>query len=323
MPKKVLVTGGSGRLGNYVSPHLKSRGYLVTNFDVVPSPEGSACAAEKIPFVRGNLTDLGDCMRAVAHAQPDVIVHLGAIAHNTETQPAYAMEYNKETQTGSRFIQVHDEDETMKTNVMGTYYLLDAARRLGVKRVVAASSYFVLGIGFRLSGTPYIPDYLPMDEEHPCTPQDTYSLSKLLDEEILKGFARAYGIRSVALRLLGVYYPDSERHRQMYQFNIEVPAVKEGETGYMNNTTYQYVHARDVAAAVELSIEAENLGEFEPFFLATDTLYTEPTAAVIAKRWPPLAEKGKDIRGTDGVISIERARRLLHYEPAHSWRGEA
>ena len=72
-------------------------------------------------------------------------------------------------------------------------------------------------------------------------------------------------------------------HRKMYKFNVEVPPVAEGETGLMNNTTYQYVDARDVARAVELAIEAKNLGEFEPFFLATDTTYREPTSEVIAK----------------------------------------
>ena len=130
MSKKVLVTGGSGKLGNYVSPYLKEKGYKVTNFDAQPTPEGSACKEAGIPFVLGDLANLGDCMRAIAYAQPDVIVHLAAIPFNTEIQPAYAMEYDKETQLGARFEQRFPEDLTMRTNVMGTYYILDAARRL-------------------------------------------------------------------------------------------------------------------------------------------------------------------------------------------------
>lgn len=320
MAKKVLVTGGSGRLGNYVSPYLKSKGYLVTNFDQNPSPPDSACETEQIPFVMGDLTNLGDCMRAIAHAQPDVIVHLAAIPFNSEIQPAYNQDYDEETQLGARFIQRLPEDLTMRANVMGTYYILDAARRMGVKHVVAASSYFALGLGFRLGGTGYLPAYLPIDEELPCEPEDTYSLSKFLGEEIQKAYARAYGIKSVAFRLLGVFYPDSERHRQMYQFDIKVPETKAGQSGRINNTTYQYVDARDIAIAAEQAIEAKGLSDFEAFYLATDTLYKEPTVDVIRKHWTELSGLGESIEGTEGIISIAKAQKLLGYQPQHSWR---
>ncbi len=321
MAKNVLVTGAAGKLGNYVSPYLKELGYNVTNFDRVPYPPGSANDNLKLPFVKGELTSLGDCMRAIAHAQPDVIVHLGAIPSNTEIQPAYAQEWDRRVQDGARFIQMYDEDETMKSNVMGTYYLVDAARRLGVKKIVMATSYFVLGIGFRLSGKSFMPEYLPIDENHPCMPEETYALSKLIDEEILKAFSRGYGMKTIALRLLGVYYPDSERHRQMYKFGITVPAATTEKEGYLISNTYQYVDSRDVARAVALSIEAEEgLKDFEAFFIATDTVYKENTTEVIPKRWPMFKDMGKDIKGTDGIISIEKARKLLKYEPMYSWR---
>lgn len=230
------------------------------------------------------------------------------------------MEYNSYTQDGARFIQVMDEDATMKTDTMGTYYLMDAARRMRVKHVVAITSYFVLGIGFRLSGTPYVPAYLPIDEEHPCAPEDSYSLAKLMDEEIIKAFTRAYGMSAVALRLLGVYYPDSEMHRKIYKFNVHVQEAADETSGYLISNTYQYVDARDVARAVELSIEAKGLQPFEAFFVATDTVYAEDTKDVIPKRWPGLKDMGRDIRGTDGIISIDKAKRLLNYTPEFSWR---
>jgi len=318
MAKNILVTGASGKLGNYVSPYLKQKGYNVTNFDKLPQPPGSANVEAGIPFVRGDLLSLGDCMRAIAHAQPDVIVHLGAIPFNTEIQPAYARDYA--FADGARFVQAMDEDETMKVNTMGTYYLMDAAHRMGVKHVVAATSYFVLGIGFRLSGTSFVPEYLPIDEEHPCVPEDTYSLSKLLDEEILKAYTRAYGIRTVALRLLGVYYQDNAWCNDIYKFGITVPEAEDHERDYMISNTYQFVDSRDVARIIELSIEAKNLAPYEAFFVSTDTEYLEDTTEVIKKRWPSLMEKGRHMKGTEGIISIEKARRLLGYEPAFSWR---
>jgi nucleoside-diphosphate-sugar epimerase len=192
-----------------------------------------------------------------------------------------------------------------------------------VRQVVAASSYFVLGIGFRVSGRSFIPDYLPMDENHSCKPEDTYSLSKVLGEEIQMAYARAYGIRSVALRLMGVFYPDSEMHRKVYQFNLDVPRRTDAEKAWMDNTTFQYVDARDVARVVELSIEAQGLEPFEAFYIATDTMYAQPTVEIIAHHWPGLKEKGAGIKGTDGVISIEKARTKLKYEPRFSWRNGA
>jgi nucleoside-diphosphate-sugar epimerase len=320
MGKNVLVTGGSGRLGNYVCPYLKEQGYNVSSFDVVAPRPDSANAKAGIPFVQGDLTSLGDCLRAFSFGQPDVIVHLGAIPFNVDLHPPYAKEYDRAVQDGLRFQQVMPEQATMEINTMGSFYVMDAARRLGIKKVIAASSYFVLGIGFRLSGTSYEPEYLPMDEEHPLLPEDSYSLSKVLGEEIYRAFVRAYDMQVVAMRLLGVYYPDFDRSRAMHTFNVQVPAATARDKGYLVSNTYQYVDARDIAVFVKLSIEAGNLDPFEPFYVATDTKYTEPTSVIVARRWPFLAEKAKNIQGTEGIISIKKAERLLGYKPAYSWR---
>jgi nucleoside-diphosphate-sugar epimerase len=208
----------------------------------------------------------------------------------------------------------------MEIITMGAFYVMDAARRLGVKKVVAASSYFVLGLGFRLSGTPFVPDYLPMDEEHPLRPEDTYSLSKVLCEEIYQSFARAYGMQVTAMRLLGVYYDSVEWNRNSYKFNVTVPPADDLNRGWLLSNVYQYADARDIAVFVKLAMEAENLSPFEAFFVATDTTYNEPTGAVVTKHWPSLAEKARDIPGTEGLISIKKAERMLGYKPAYSWR---
>jgi nucleoside-diphosphate-sugar epimerase len=320
MGKNVLVTGASGRLGNFVCPYLKERGYNVSAFDVaMPKPDSANVKAE-IPFVVGDLTNLGDCLRAFAYGQPDVIVHLGAIAHNVDLQPPYAKEYNRLVTDGVRLNYEMPEHATMEINTMGTFFVFDAARRLGIKNVIMASSYFVLGIGFRLSGTSYQPQYLPMDENHPLLPEDSYSLSKVLGEEIGRAFVRAYDMRCVAMRLLGVYYHNFAGNR--HQFNVTVPAAAPEDKGYLVSNTFQYVDARDIARFVELSIEAKDLDPFEAFFVATDTKYTEPTAVIAARRWPFLAEMAKDIPGTEGLISCKKAEKLLGYKPAFSWRNK-
>src|SRR5690606_33468429 len=137
----------------------------------------------------------------------------------------------------------------MRVNTMGTYYLMDAARRFGVKTVVAASSYYVLGLGFRISGRPFQVDYLPIDEDHPLRPEDTYSLSKLMNEETLKAYGLAYGIRTVAFRLNGVDYPSM---RDMYRYDI-APEARPNHVGGPVGTTHQYIDPRDAAQAFHLA----------------------------------------------------------------------
>jgi nucleoside-diphosphate-sugar epimerase len=319
--KNILVTGGQGGLGNFVCPYLKELGYNVAAFDRFPAKPDSANAKAGIPFVQGDLTNLGDCMRAILFAQADVIVHLGAIPFNVDLNPPFDPRYATRLTDGARFNQMMPENATMDINTMGSFYICDAARRLGVKSIIAASSYFVLGIGFRLSGTSYQPSYLPMDENHPLLPEDSYSLSKVLGEEIYKSFVRAYGLKVVALRLLGVFYHNNEFAKRAYQFGITVPAATPEDKGYLISSTYQFADARDIATFVGLALEGEDkLGPFEPFFIATDTTYVEPTVEVVKKRWPFLTDMAKNIPGTDGLISHAKATKLLGYKPAHSWR---
>ncbi|GHU09358.1 UDP-glucose 4-epimerase [Spirochaetia bacterium] len=322
--KNILVTGGNGSLGNHVCPYLKDLGYNVASFDRFPAKPDSANSKAGIPFVQGDLTSLGDCMRAILFAQSDIIVHLGAIPFNSEVMNPFDPKYaNPRITDGARFVQRIPEDATMEINTMGSFYICDAARRLGVKYIIAASSFFALGNGFRLSGVSYQPAYLPMDENHPLLPEDTYSLSKVLGEEIYKAFARAYGMQVVAMRFLGVYYHDNEFSKMAYRFNRTIDGELEVTKGNMTGNTYQYVDARDISVFIGQAIEGrEKLGPFEPFFLVTDTIYTEPTIEVVKKRWPQLSELAKNIPGTEGLISHAKATKMLGYKPKYSWRDQ-
>jgi nucleoside-diphosphate-sugar epimerase len=172
-----------------VAPYLQDQGYNVSCTDVVPFPADCENAKRKLPFFKADLLNMGDCLQAVLWSECDAIVHLGAIPNNTELQPAYDQTPKAGVSTaGARNTWRMPEDSTMKINTMGLYYILDAARRLKVKNFISATSYFSYGMGFRISGEPWIPHYLPVDEEHPCEPEDTYSLSKYLNEETMKPF---------------------------------------------------------------------------------------------------------------------------------------
>jgi len=304
MAKNVVITGGSGNLGRYIAQELKDD-YNVLLFDQIRPDEYVHWGTQKsfvwdtdLPFVLGDLTSLEDCMRAIALAEADAVVHVGAISNRTEMY------------RGRLSQQRLPEDETMRVNTMGTYYVLDAARRLDVEQVVMASTLSVTGLHNRISGTPFEVEYLPIDEDYPLRPQSTYGLSKLLDEEILKAFSRGYGIQTVAFRLSGIYYP----HRNNVTRGI-VPEKKPASF-----SPFVYVDARDAARAFHLALEAEDLEPFEAFFLNTDTVLAEETQVVLERLYPELGDMVAGFEGYEMPVSIEKLRTKLGYEPKYSWR---
>jgi len=245
-------------------------------------------------------------MRAISISKAEGIVHLGALAGPTELIHPWRLQ------------QRMPEDETMRVNTMGTFYLMDAARRLEVKRVVMASTYYVLGLGFRITDRPLEVEYLPIDEDHPNRPESTYGLSKLLGEEILAAFSRAYGLVTIALRLMGVDSPHRRAQGRGHRFNI-IPE-KPTASGSLEGTTWQYVDAEDVALACRLGLESESLSGFEALYLSTDTVLAEDTRVVVERCFPRLRDLAANLQDREGIISIKKAQDVLGYEPQHSWR---
>lgn len=297
----ILVTGASGRLGPYVVRQLLEEGHAVTGFDVVKPPEDWPGAAG---LVTGDLTSLGDCMRALTYSAAETIVHLGGIPGP------------RELIHGRAATQRAPEDETMRANTMGTYYLLDAARRLDVKQIIMASTFYTLGLGNRISSDPFVVEYLPIDEDHPLRPEDSYGLSKLFGEEMLRAYVRAYGMKAVAFRLFGIQFPHNDNSAK----HGIVPESRPDHVGGPIGTTYQYVDARDVANACGLAVKATGLDDFEAFYLSTDTEYDEDTKDLVARVWPDLAEMASKLQGNEGIITDARAREKLGYKPQYSWR---
>lgn len=306
----ILITGGAGKLGRIVYEYLESKGYNITLFDQTTPAEANPPWEKECNalFLKGQLTDLGDCMRAISLADAEVIIHLAALPHDSDKYPNCR-------NISWRRIQRVPEDTTMKSNVMGTYYLMDAARRLNVKKVIFASSFFTLGSGFRVSGKPFQVDKLPIDETHANRPEDTYSLSKLIGEEILKAYARAYDIKCVALRLLGVSFPF--RPHKLYTLEeIKRNFANNASIGVSDFDVYQYVDARDVARVCELAIEKDLDSDFEEFFTCTGNSFYDCTAAeMVAAVRPDLAEMAKNIPEGEGIISFKKLRDTFGYEP--------
>jgi nucleoside-diphosphate-sugar epimerase len=244
---KIVVTGGSGKLGRTVVKYLVAEGHEVLNLD--------RDGARSHDLVVVDLKDYGQVVDAVLgvddrHSGFDAIVHLGAI-------PAPGL--------------VPDV-ATFHNNILSTYNVFQAARRAGIKKLVYASSETVLGLPFDID-----PPYLPVDEEYPARPESTYSLVKHLEEQMAIQLTRWDPELSItALRFSNV--KDPEDYAAFPAFDADASLRKWNLWGYIDG--------RDGAQAVLRALQNAKPG-FEAFIIAAaDTVMSRPNAELAAEVFP-------------------------------------
>jgi nucleoside-diphosphate-sugar epimerase len=277
---RILVTGATGRLGQVVVEDLVAHEYEVIGVDRRPS----SLQRPEVRFAEIELGDVGQVAAAMSGSQ--AVIHLGAIP------------------TPNR----HPDEVVFANNTRATFAVLQAARLLGVRKAVIASSISALGPSF--SPEPTTPLYAPVDEDHPLLGADPYALSKEVDERTAAMFHRRVGMAVAALRFTGVIKPDDL---------AEAAARVRRNPAASIRTLWSYVDIRDAALATRLALEAAGL-TFEVFNVtAADTLSDIPTEKLL-RDYAPSLEIRQPILGNASAYSIEKARRMLGYEPAHSWR---
>ncbi len=303
----VLITGGTGNLARHCLNELREHGHVVTLFDRF-RPEAAAHPwATDAPVVVGDLTARDDCWRAVGEARAEAIVHLGAIAYPSESEVAR----RSAAAAGQPPVPA---DATFRVNTLGTYYILEAARQIGARAIAFASTASVLLETKRLRDWVKA---IPIDETHELRPTNSYSMSKLLNEETLALFSRDCGIRWVALRMCWVYMPHESATWEWNPRFPETPAAP-GPDGF---GVWQYLDARDAARAYRLAIEATDARVSGPMYLATDRVCQQEHRQLVRQFYPELAGYAESMAPDDLILSIRRARELLGYVPRHSWRG--
>jgi nucleoside-diphosphate-sugar epimerase len=278
----IVVTGGSGKAGRACINELVAHGYQLCNIDLVSGGN------ESVPFSQVDLTDFGQTMAALSAIDERVhkvtgIVHLAAI-------PAPGRAPNH---------------VTFETNTMSTYNIFEAARQLQIKNIVWASSETVLGLPFEIP-----PPYVPIDEEYPGRPETAYSLSKLVGEEMAKQFCRwDPELKIIGLRLSNVMSPEDYARFPSFQ----------DDARKRKWNVWSYIDARDAAQAFRLALEADVKGA-EVFIIANaDTVMLRDNKALLAEVFPNVPQRGT-FGPNDSLFSIEKARRILKYEPKYSWR---
>lgn len=280
--QRVAVTGSSGKLGRAVVRHLLEHGWEVLSLDrqVPAQPEGS--------HVTVDLTDYGQVIEALSggideHGPVDAVVHLAAV-------PAPGLVPNS---------------ATFANNAPSSWNVFAAARALGIRNVVWASSETVLGLPF---DTP--PPYVPVDEEYRGRPESTYSLVKALEEEMAHHFCRwDPELKMVGLRFSNVMEPDD--YEQFPSFDRD-PLLRKWNL-------WGYIDARDGAQAVRRALEYDTPG-MEVFIIANaDTVMSRSSADLMAEVFPDV-EIRRDLGEHETLLGIDKARRILGYQPQHSWR---
>ncbi|WP_144792991.1 NAD(P)-dependent oxidoreductase [Microbacterium paludicola] len=277
---RIALTGSSGKLGTVVARELRENGFDVIGMDVTGRRDPS--------FVQVDLTDYGQVVDAFTgvgdrHDGIDAVVHLGAI-------PAPG---------------IRSDVATFHNNMTATFNVFWAAVRSGIRRIVYASSETVLGLPFDVP-----PPYIPVDEEYPPRPESVYSLVKTMEEGMATELVRWHPDLSItALRFSNVMNP--EDYADFPSFDADAQLRKWNLWGYID--------ARDGAQAVQRALETAPPG-FDRFIIAAaDTVMSRPNSELIAEVFPSVPVT-REVEANETLLSIDKARRLLGFDPRHSWR---
>jgi len=294
MAKRILFTGGTGKAGRHVLPWLLDQGYEILNFDLQPP------AHSQISTLIGDITNSGQVFNAMtshfnraglsAGKPPgpvDAVVHFAAIPR----------------------ILLRTDDETFRTNVMGTYIVIEAAMKLGIRKVVIASSETTYGVCFAEGDRDF--DHFPLEEDYDVDPMDSYGLSKVVNEKTARAFAARFKADIYALRIANVIEP--HEYGRFPGFAADPPSRK--------RNAWSYIDARDLAQIVHLCLQKDGLG-FQVFNAVNDTITAEmPTTEFLAK-WCPGIPVTRKLTGYEAPLSNRKVKQMLGFKEQHDWRNE-
>ena len=289
---KIFVTGGSGKAGKHLIPYLLEKGYSVVNADLVP------LVMDDVDNINLDITDSGQLFNALSGYanMPELksgeglksfkaVVHLAAIPR----------------------ILVKPDNEIFRINTLGTYNVIEAATKLGIKKIIFASSETTYGFCFA-QGNP-VPKWLPIEEDYETSPTDSYGLSKVLNEKTGQAFQKRTGIDIYALRIGNIIEPNEYSRFKEFCKN---PSVR------LRNL-FNYIDARDLAQAIELCIEKEGLG-YEVFNVTHNTNSVSLTTEEIIMQFFPNVKLRRKMDKYESILSSKKIRDILGFKPVHDWK---
>lgn len=290
--KRILFTGGSGKAGRHVVPYLRDRGHRVVNVDLVPLNEPG------VDNLIADITDSGQMFNVMTsyanfdELEPgtgvpvfDAVVHFAAVPR----------------------ILINPDNETFRVNTQGTYNVIEAAVKLGIRKIIFASSETTYGICF--ADGEVDPKCLPLEEDYDVNPMDSYGLSKVLNEHTARAFQLRSGYDIYGLRIGNVIEPhEYERFPDFF----ENPAQR-------RRNVFCYIDARDLGQIVDLCLAKDGLG-FQIFNAGNDTNSVNIPTQKIVERFFPNVPITRELEENEALFSNRKIREVLGFVEQHNWR---
>ncbi|WP_339868134.1 NAD(P)-dependent oxidoreductase [uncultured Algoriphagus sp.] len=290
---RVFFTGGSGKAGKYAVEYLLNQGHQVMNVDLKPLD------LPGVDNLIADITDSGQMFNAMSsyanldELEPgngvpkfDAVVHFAAVPR----------------------ILINPDNETFRVNTIGTYNVIEAAVKLGIKKVIIASSETTYGICFSDGKTD--PHSLPLEEDYDVDPMDSYGLSKVVNEKTARSFQRRSGIDIYALRIGNVIEP--HEYAELFPHYFEHPEVR-------RRNAFCYIDARDLGQIVDLCLQKDGLG-YQVFNAGNDHNGAIIPSKELAERFFPGVPITRELEEHEALFSNRKIREVLGFKEQHNWR---
>jgi UDP-glucose 4-epimerase len=293
---RVLVTGGRGKVGRPAVRALQAAGHDVTVTDL-HDPDWDTPPPGTARYVKADLTAAGQVYALVGGA---------SVGEGPRPGPFETVVHAAALPAPGR----HAPHVVFSNNLMATFNVVEACVRWGVRRLVNISSETVPG--FIFAERPFLPAYLPVDEDHPARPQDPYALAKVFGEQLCDAAVQRSDLRCVSLR------PSWVQNAASYPRNLG-PFLRDRSTPSI--TGWAYIDADDLADAIRLAAECDLPGH-EVFYIASpDTIGGRELHSSWRAGYPEAKTELRDVPRPDASgISTAKAERLLGWRPTRSWR---
>ncbi|WP_342068552.1 NAD-dependent epimerase/dehydratase family protein [Yoonia algicola] len=289
---RIFFTGGSGKAGRHAITYLQAQGHTVVNVDRVPSGLDVSellvdlCDAGQVIGAMSQYADFHELEPGTGVPKYDAVVHFAAVPR----------------------VMIGTDGECFRQNTLSTYNVIEAAVKLGIPKVIFASSETTYAVCF--ADGELKPDYVPIDEDHPTVPHDSYAMSKVCNEATARSFQARTGIDIYGLRINNVIEP--HEYAEQFPAYMDDPALR-------RRNIFAYIDARDLGHMVDCCLKTDGLG-YEVFNVSNDDMSVGITSNEVIARFYEGVPVKREMRPDETFYANDKAKRMVGFAPKHSWR---
>jgi len=290
---RIFFTGGSGKAGRHAISYLQAQGHRVVNVDRVPSGLDVSellidlCDAGQVIGAMSQYADFHELEPGTGVPKYDAVVHFAAVPR----------------------VMIGTDGECFRQNTQSTYNVIEAAVKLGIPKVIFASSETTYAVCF--ADGELKPEYVPIDEEHPTVPHDSYAMSKVCNEATARSFQARTGMDIYGLRINNVIEP--HEYADLFPAFIADPALR-------RRNIFAYIDARDLGHMVDCCLRKDGLG-YEVFNVSNDDMSVGISSHEVIERFYAGVPVTRDMRADETFYANDKAKRMVGFAPRHTWRG--